>query len=170
MTERTLYLIGSAAPPVRDLGTLISQFQDIGWRACVFATPTAATWVDIEDLEERTGFPIGLDGQQQASLTLPEPELILACPATFNTINKWVSGISDNYALGILNEAFGFKTPTYLMPYAKSTLAAHPAFISSLSKLSNWGVHVLPNELVRPTKKNESFLWNRLINALPLER
>ncbi|MGH3813712.1 MAG: flavoprotein, partial [Pseudonocardiaceae bacterium] len=72
-----------------------------------------------------------------------------AVPATFNTINKWAAGISDTFALGILNEAIGLELPIVVAPYAKASLAAHPAFNENLEKLHRWGVHVLPNEVIR---------------------
>ncbi|MFE5565076.1 flavoprotein [Amycolatopsis japonica] len=162
-----LYLVGSAAPPVRDLGTLITRLQHAGWSVCLFVTPTAATWIDVQALTTHTGFPVRDGGRREDSPDLPDPDLVLACPATFNTINKWASGVSDNSALGLLNETFGLEVGTYVMPYAKSTLAAHPVFANSLTKLGEWGVEVLPNELVRPAEKTEPFLWDRLIDLLP---
>ncbi len=168
MPDRVVYLVGSAAPPVRDLGTLIAHLHRVGWRVCVFATPTAATWIDADALTEQTGFPVR-NGQSGAEpVVLPDPDLILACPVTFNTVNKWAAGISDNSALGLLNETFGFKVPTYAMPYAKSTLAAHPAFAESLSRLKSWGVNTLPNELVRPAEKKDPFVWENLVDSLPV--
>ncbi|MFI5560756.1 flavoprotein [Amycolatopsis japonica] len=162
-----LYLVGSAAPPVRDLGTVITRLQHVGWTVCLFVTPTAATWIDVEALTVHTGFPVRDGRRREDSLDLPDPDLVLACPVTFNTINKWTSGVSDNSALGILNETFGFEVGTYVMPYVKSTLAAHPAFANSLSALAEWGVEVLPNELVRPAERTDPFLWERLVSALP---
>jgi phosphopantothenoylcysteine synthetase/decarboxylase len=38
---------------------------------------------------------------------LPRADAVAIAPATFNTINKWVAGISDTFALGLLNEAIG---------------------------------------------------------------
>lgn len=37
--------------------------------------------------------------------SLPHADVILVAPATYNTINKWALGVTDNYALGILAEA-----------------------------------------------------------------
>ncbi|MFI7114907.1 flavoprotein [Amycolatopsis sp. NPDC049868] len=167
MPDRVVYLIGSAAPPVRDLGTLITHLHRAGWRVCVFVTPTAASWVDVDALVAQTGFPVRTGQPGGEPGILPDPDLILACPVTFNTVNKWAAGISDNSALGLLNETFGFMVPTYAMPYAKSTLAAHPAFAESLSRLRSWGVNILPNELVQPTEKKDPFVWKHLTDALP---
>jgi phosphopantothenoylcysteine synthetase/decarboxylase len=91
-------------------------------------------------------------------------------PATFNTINKWVAGISDTFALGLLSEAIGLRLPIILAPYAKSTLAAHPTFKKSLRKLRRWGVRVLPNEVIRPAPvvKDDpaGFDWGPVVEAV----
>ena len=46
--------------------------------------------------------------------------------ATYNTINKWANGISDNFALGILAEAVGLRIPVAVLPFVNSALASHP--------------------------------------------
>jgi phosphopantothenoylcysteine synthetase/decarboxylase len=88
-------------------------------------------------------------------------------PATFNTINKWAAGISDTFALGILNESIELALPIIVVPYAKPSLAAHPAFNASLRRLNEWGVHVLPNTVIRaagtPTR---GFNWQPVVAAV----
>lgn len=57
MTSRTLYLFGSAAPPVFDIATVISDAQSRGWDVWLGLTPTAARWLDAQktELERLTG-------------------------------------------------------------------------------------------------------------------
>jgi phosphopantothenoylcysteine decarboxylase len=163
MADRVLYLIGCAAPPVRDLSTLVPLVQSQGWQVCVITTPTAASWIDAEALAALTGYPVRTEARRpDGTPGLPKADSVVVCPATFNTVNKWAAGISDNFALGVLNEVIGLKVPTCVAPYAKDTLAAHPAFDQSLATLKRWGVRVLANELVRPATKSEPFLWERL--------
>ena len=64
-------------------------------------------------------------------------------PATYNTINKWASGISDNFALGILAEAVGLRIPVIVLPFVNSALAAHPAFQRGLALLRDSGIDVI---------------------------
>ncbi|PWW53663.1 flavoprotein [Actinokineospora spheciospongiae] len=165
-SEQVLYVVGCAAPPVRDLGTLITLLQAEGWTVCVLLTPTAAEWVDTAALAEQTGYPVRSHPRSpDDGRSLPKADAILVVPATFNTINKWAGGISDNVALGTLNEAIGLKLPVTVVPYAKAALAAHPAFGDSLRKLAGWGVRVLENELVRPAQNKEKWKWTSLRNA-----
>jgi phosphopantothenoylcysteine synthetase/decarboxylase len=97
---------------------------------------------------------------------LPRADAIAVAPATFNTVNKWVAGISDTFALGLLNEAIGLRLPIVVAPYAKSSLAAHPAYVQSLRTLSEWGVTVLPNEVIRVGVARDVFDWRPVVDAL----
>lgn len=151
-----VYLVVSAAPPALQVGTLIDSLRDNGWSVCLAATPTAASWLDVDELSRQTGHPVRHDLR---SVEWPHADVIVAAPATFNTINKWAAGISDSFALGILNESIGLKVRTIACPYAKATLAAHPAFDRSLGSLAGWGVEVLPNECVRAG-------WTPVLDAL----
>ena len=80
--------------------------------------------------------------------------------------SKWVAGISDTFALGLLNEAIGLRLPIVVAPYAKSSLAAHPAYAQSLRTLGEWGVTVLPNEVIRVGVARDVFDWRPVVDAL----
>lgn len=167
MADRVLYLIGCAAPPVRDLGTLVSLLHLRKFQVCVIVTPSAAEWIDLNELAGLTGQPVrSAPRHPDDSASLPKADAMLLCPATFNTLNKWTAGIADNFALGVLSEAIGLSLPICVAPYAKNALAAHPAFDESLAKLERWGVTVLANELVRPVSDGDQFLWGDLIKLL----
>lgn len=145
-----LYLVICAAPPAQHIDELVELLHQEGWRLCVIPTPRAASWIDCPALAQRTGYPIRHDHRLPGDPdSLPPADVIAVVPATFNTINKWATGISDTFALGILNEAIGLKIPIVIAPYAKPSLAAHPEFDRNVKKLAEWGVCVLPNEVIR---------------------
>lgn len=169
--RRVLYLVVCAAPPARRIGELVSLLIDQEWAVCVIATPSAAEWVDTPALERQTGYPVRHEYKHPDDPdTLPRAEAIVVVPATFNTINKWAAGISDTFALGILNETIGLQLPVIVVPHAKSTLAAHPAFAESLEKLRGWEAHVLPNEAIRrqPVVSGDpsGFDWFPVVSAV----
>lgn len=166
--NRVLYLITCAAPPAQAIGELATLLQTRGWTVCVIATPRAASWLDRVELAQLTGYPVRHDYKQPDDPdVLPLATAIAVVPATFNTLNKWVAGISDTFALGILNEAIGLKLPVVVVPYAKPSLAAHPAFERSLQTLVAWGVTVLPNEAIRHgADSGYSFNWKPVLDCL----
>ena len=166
-----LYLVVCAAPPVQRIDELIELLHQAGWRICVIPTPHAASWIDGQELTQQTGYPVRHDHRLPGDPdSLPRADAIAVVPATFNTINKWAAGINDTFALGILNEAIGLKSPIIVAPYAKPSLAAHPAFSVSLEKLNGWGVNVLSNEAIRVTDVDDKpaprFSWRPVIEAV----
>ncbi len=71
----------------------------------------------MEQLIEQIGYPVRHDYKQpDDSEGLPLADVIAVVPATFNTINKGVAGISDTFALGLLNEVIGLELPIVVAP------------------------------------------------------
>lgn len=168
MTTRVVYLVVCAAPPAQAISELVALLKEQDWTVCVITTLRAAGWVDTKGLTEQTGYPVRHDhkGPDDPGVS-PMADTIVVVPATFNTINKWANGISDNFALGLLNEAVGLRLPTIVAPYAKPTLAAHPAFGPNLKTLNEWGVTVLANEAIRPELAGHPFDWRPVLEAMP---
>lgn len=82
-------------------------------------------------------------GNTASGRSLPKADAIIVPPATYNTINKCANGTSDNYALGILAEAVGLRTPVVVLPFVNSALASHPAFQRSVALLRDAGINVI---------------------------
>ena len=70
-------------------------------------------------------------------------DAVLACPLTFNSVNKFAHGHADNFAVGLLCEMVGYRVPVVVVPHCKPQLASHPAFTASLQPLRGMGVRVL---------------------------
>ncbi|WP_307871715.1 flavoprotein [Micromonospora sp. U21] len=141
-----LHLVACAAPPVLRITELIELLQEDGWTVCLTATPTAASWIDRDELGRQTGYPVRVEWRMPGD---PEPHppgtAVAVVPATFNVINKWAQGINDTLALGILNEALGdANIPVYAFPNVKAQLAAHPSYDQHLRLLRETGVIVTP--------------------------
>jgi phosphopantothenoylcysteine synthetase/decarboxylase len=73
----------------------------------------------------------------------PEPDAVLACPLTFNSVNKFAHGHADNFAVSLLCEMTGRGTSVVVVPHCQPQLASHPAFVGSLETLRGMGVRVL---------------------------
>ncbi|MGI5213181.1 flavoprotein [Plantactinospora sp. CA-290183] len=158
-----LYLVVCAAPPAQQVGELVTLLLADGWTVCVVATPTAATWIDTAALAEQTGYPVRSEWRRPGEPgALPDADAVLVAPATFNTINKWALGISDNFALGLLNEMLGLRLPILVSPYAKQALTTHPAYGGHVQALSDSGAVFTPAEALRPAVPGDGFRWRQL--------
>ena len=160
-SSRVLYWIISAAPPALDWQTALPALQNDGWDPYVIVTETAARWLDPNDIAAATGHAVRsrprLPDETDDS---PLADAVLLAPATFNTLNKWASGINDTLALGLLNELMGARVPIVVAPYFKAALASHPAYQANLELLRGAGVTILERE----------FSWAAAREALTVTR
>jgi phosphopantothenoylcysteine synthetase/decarboxylase len=146
-----LYVLVCGSPLARHVGVLVAAAQADGWRVCVLASPSGRSFVDVAELERRTGYPVRSEYKDPAEPDLlPPADAIIVAPATCNTINKWAAGISDTLPLGILTEALGLPVPIVAVPFSNAAQASHPAFLANLDRLRSWGVRVLFGDDVYP--------------------
>lgn len=146
MSSRTLYLFGSAAPPVADVAHVIRSAQDGGFDVCLGLTPTAARWLanDLDELAALTGHPVRSEYKMPGEPDVwPPADVIAVAPATFNTVNSWAAGLTGEFVVGVVAEAIGKNIPLIVMPCVNAAYAAHPAFERSLGELRLAGVTVL---------------------------
>lgn len=155
-----LYIVVCAAGPAREVGRLIDAAQDRGFDACLIATPAAYQWLDVPAMIERTHHPVRVSHRMPGEPdALPKPDAFCVAPATFNTVNKLASGITDNLALGLLNENIGLGTPIAILPYVNAAYARHPAWGPNVDRLRNAGVTVLIGH-------RDPFPWTSALDAL----
>ncbi len=146
-SARVLYVITCGTLAARDVGKLVDLAQADAWMVCVIATPMATRFIDQAALEAQTGYPVRSDYKQPGTPdVLPSATAMVVGGASANTINKLAAGISDNLALGLLNEAIGLGLPLAILPFVNIALAAHPAFKRSVRELREAGVDVLLGE------------------------
>jgi phosphopantothenoylcysteine synthetase/decarboxylase len=166
-SPRVLYTVVCAAPPACQIHDFIRAAQATGWTVHLALTPLAAEWLNIDHLARLTGHAVLTRYRRPDEPRAHPADALAVVPATFNTINKWAAGISDNLALGLLNEAIGLRLPTVVAPYAKDTLTAHPAFNRSLQLLSGCGIEVLRTNIIHLNEDTEAFTWAPVLDALP---
>lgn len=149
MTSRTLYLFGSAAPPVFDVAAVIEDAQQRGFDVCLGLTPTAARWLDgqLPELEELTGHPVRSEYKLPGEPDVwPKADVILFAPATFNTVNAWALGITRDFVVGVVAEGIGKQIPMVAMPCVNAAYVQHAQFERSVAELRAMGVQVLYGE------------------------
>jgi phosphopantothenoylcysteine decarboxylase len=146
-SSRVLYWIMSAAPPALDWQSALPALQEDGWDPHVILTETAAQWLDPDALSTATGHAVrSRPRRPDETDSTPPADAVLLAPATFNTLNKWGTGINDSLALGILNELMGTDVPIVVAPFCKAALTSHPAYQANLELLRGAAVTILDGE------------------------
>ncbi|PRX97856.1 flavoprotein [Allonocardiopsis opalescens] len=136
MSLPVCYLVVSAASAPEPITDLVRLLQADGWRVAALSTPLGTRFHDPGELESLTGEPVRVRFRLPGTgESLPPPDAVLACPLSFNSVNKFALGLADNFAVGVLCEMAGYGVPTVVVPQCKPQLAAHPAFRRSLETL-----------------------------------
>jgi phosphopantothenoylcysteine synthetase/decarboxylase len=164
-SQPVLYIIACGGRPAGQLPEFVRFAQGLNWDVCVIATPDGTKFLDAGQLAELTGHPVRVHYKHPDEPdVLPSPDVFVIAPATFNTINKLASGISDTLALGLVNEAVGLGLPVIAAPWPSIQLYRHPAFQHSLAALRKWGVMVIvdPARLPQASESPSVFPWEEL--------
>lgn len=166
-----LYVLVCGAPRARNIGELVKRAQAAGWTVCVVATPQALAFFDTASIENLTGYPVRSSYKHPDEPDLlPPADAMIACPVTFNTLNKWALGISDTLVLGLLTEAIGLGLPLAAGPSLNNAQERHPSFTRSVAALREMGVSVLYGpgvyEPAAPGTGGRPYDWNMPLRAL----
>ena len=142
--KHVLFLVVCGSPRAARIGELVTLAQRDEWEVFPIATADGLKFMDVSAVEELTGQPVRhrFRGPGEPK-SLPPPDGIIVCPATFNSVNKIAAGISDSLALGVIAEAIGAGTPVVVAPALNAAQAAHRAFGRSVEELRASGVNVL---------------------------
>jgi phosphopantothenoylcysteine synthetase/decarboxylase len=164
--DNVLYFIVCGGPPASDAHEFVKVAQTAGWDVCVIATPQGSRFIDAQQLSELTGHPVRSDYKLPTEPdVLPPANAIVVAPATFNTVNKFASGIADTLALSVLCEYLSLEVPIIVAPNVNPALARHPEYRASVRKLRDWGVRML----VDPSPPPPTWMvgWDRTLGDLP---
>lgn len=175
---RTLYLFGSAAPPVADIDDVIESAQERGWDVCLGLTPTADAWLAErrDDLEQLTGHAVRSMYKRPGDDDVwPPADVIALAPATFNTLNSWALGITGSFVVGVVAEGIGKGIPLVTMPCVNAAYAVHPQFERSVETLRGAGVNVLYGEggfvpNAPGSGKPADYPWHLVLDAVDAAR
>jgi len=160
-----LYIVVCAAPPAAEVQDLVKLAQAAGWEVAVTATPDALAFIDAPLLAAITGFPVRYRWREpDEPESVPEANAIVVAPATFNTINKWVAGITDTVAVGTLCEYLGLDAPIVAAPNVNPPLGRHPTFRANLRRLREWGVRVLFDESA--SREARMVSWDEILEEI----
>ena len=164
-SDRVLYIVVCAAPAASGIEDLVLLAQAAGWRVFVIATPLGLRFIDTDRLASLTGGPVRSEWRMPGEAkALPPAEAVIVAPATFNTINKWATGITDTFAVGLLCELTGFGVPIVAVPLLKDALARHVAFGPNLDALRSMGVRVLFDPSAPPDARMPP--WEQILTEL----
>jgi phosphopantothenoylcysteine decarboxylase/phosphopantothenate--cysteine ligase len=130
---------------------VISRLVQEGYEVQTVATANAQKFIGAATLEGLTSKAVLTDtfepGRNMDHINLAKwADLAVLCPATASSINRLASGIAED-VVGSLFLAYDLRTKPYLVfPAMNRQMLAHPATQTSLQRLKDWGVRVMPTD------------------------
>lgn len=145
MSKNILFLVSGSIAAYKSC-EVISGLLKLGHKVKVVATASALEFVGKATFEGLTGEQVSTeiftDGKMMAHIALERwSDLIVLCPATANTLNKFSAGISDDL-LGNIFLAHEFSKPFLIFPAMNSAMWNHPATKNSIGQLRSWGIKI----------------------------
>jgi phosphopantothenoylcysteine synthetase/decarboxylase len=172
---RTLTLIVCGAGPAPHADTMITLARTSGWSVQVIATAAALPMIDPPTLEAASGSPVrtNYESSKPTGKRTSAADALIIAPATYNTINKLALGINDTYPLNVAAEAIGRGTPTAILPFVNTALAARQPFLNAINTLRGEGVSVLygpgqwlPHPPGAGSLHLDTFPWHKPLQAI----
>ena len=133
MSDLTLVVCG--APLATRADDIATALGSSGWVVTQIFTSAATSWLGSTTRESTFRHPDEPKSRR--------PDGVVVCPMTFNTANKWASGVADTPALSLLCEALGAAKPIIAVPFVNESLWGHPAWAKSLARLQDAGVRLV---------------------------
>ena len=139
-----LTLVATGAPLAARSSDLAAALVGDGWMVDVAITTAGRAWTDDQELEAAAGSPARTDQRRPGTeKSSRRSDVLVVCPATFNTVGKIAVGIADTYVHSMLCEAIGARVPVLMVlmvPMVKESLWNHPAWNDHLTVLADAGV------------------------------
>jgi phosphopantothenoylcysteine synthetase/decarboxylase len=135
MPRCTLVLTG--APLAERCTDVVTALQESGYEVDLVVSEAASAWVDPDRVSTATGAETRIHAHPGAtSPRKPLPDVVVVCPAAFNTINKVAQGIADTRTHSFLCECIGAGVQLLFVPMINDRLWNHPALGSSMQLLA----------------------------------
>ena len=167
LSQKVLYWIAcgsSAATRVVEPG--VQAAQQAGWDVCVITTPNGRNFLNLPRLAQLTEHPVRSEYKlPDTPDLLPRADALLVYPASFRTINTWVTGDSATLVVGLLCEYLGLGVPIVAIPYTGEGLDRHPAFCFIYSNCVNGAFRssMIERSIHLSTMSHVKLLWKRFI-------
>ncbi|MBU3956764.1 class II aldolase/adducin family protein [Patescibacteria group bacterium] len=142
---KVVYLILTGAKKIDLAPRIIKELIDEEAKVITILTQAALNLIDTKSLEQIRGNFVKIDfdwSANQKTRSIPEEDIVIIAPCTFNTLNKIYRGIADSYPLTIIATAIAKKKPVFIAP-AFNEMWFHPLIQETISNLTQWGCRII---------------------------
>lgn len=136
---KIIYVITTGANKSKNVKNLLDDLNKEGATCIVMPTEMSCSIMDLSVLDE---YLVKKDFTFDHSLNeqrIPEEDIIIVAPCTFNTFSKIAMGIADNYPLSVLQESIGKGKYIVIAPSMNQGFFNHPVTKENFKKILSFG-------------------------------
>lgn len=137
---KVVYVVTTGANKSKDVKILLDYLKAEGATCILMPTATSCSIMDLRTVE---GYQIRKDytfnRADSINERIPEEDVIVVAPCTFNTFSKIANGIADNYPLSIIHAAIGYGKYIVIAPSMNQGYFKHPITRENFAKINSFG-------------------------------
>ncbi len=167
LKNKVIYCIVTGANRTKSVPIFIDMLKKEGAsKIILIPTPAAVSFLDYASIPDDVVIRCESDDEK-----IPEEDIVVVAPCTFNTFSKTAKGIADNYAMSILHAAIGKKrNNVILVPSMGPQFWFHPATSESLKTIIDYGVQVIWPEYIYDSAENLERItmapWEKVLDSV----
>lgn len=140
---KIVYIIVTGATKAKGVTILLDMLKKDGAKPILIPTPAAIPMIDWNSICLEVIVCRGSNCDK-----IPEEDIVIIAPCTFNTFSKIAYGIADNYPMSILHAAIGKGKHVVVAPAMGSQYWNHPATSMAQNIVSSFGARIVWPEYV----------------------
>ncbi|MDD4761921.1 MAG: flavoprotein [Candidatus Pacebacteria bacterium] len=162
---KIVYVIVTGATKAKSVMILLDMLKNDGAKPILISTPAAISMVDWDSICCDV-----LVRRESDDNKIPEEDIVIVAPCTFNTFSKIACGIADNYPMSILHAAIGKGKHVVIAPAMGIQYWNHPLTPDVRKTILSFGAEIVWPEYVYSTdgklEKITMAPWEKIFDSV----
>lgn len=173
LDNKIVYVVVTGATKAKTIGVLLWHLKSEGAKCILMPSDSGYNLLDLGSVNKEWMKYNGIAYNPKAK-EIPEEDLVVVAPCTFNTLSKIAHGIADNYPTSIIHAAIGKQKPIVIALGMNSWYFEHPLTIENIQKISSFpNVNVIwPESIYLPNGSLEKVTmapWEKITDTIFLQ-
>ena len=136
---KVVYVVTTGANKSKDVKILLDYLRAEGATCILMPTQMSCSIMDLRSVQEyRIKTDYTFNRADSMNDKIPEEDIVVVAPCTFNTFSKIAKGIADNYPLSIIHAAIGNGKYIVIAPSMNQGYFNHPLTKENFSKINSF--------------------------------
>lgn len=141
ISGKNIYIVVTSAGRIEKIAEMTDELIANGANIFIFPTEKALNLIDpLKKYSDRIYKDFNWHGPRRS---IPQEDIVIVAPCTFNTFNKMSLGIADNYPTTLIANAIGKRKRIIIIPSLNKDVWNHPVTMESVKRLESWGVIII---------------------------